>query len=110
MIERLGYIITENNYIISLLSFDREKGEIVYLGYPLELTKKELAIFFAIVDSGKKGITASCLAEKIGSKNPQNENSIAVHVHNINSKAQKIGNRNIILEKRRVGYLLTDKL
>ena len=99
-------IISDNSSPIELIDIDREEGTVNYLGYLLDLTKSEYAIFIAIFDCGGQGIAAKQISEESGKAKPMNEGDIAVHIHNINQKSQNIGLRNLILQKRGEGYFI----
>jgi len=89
-----------------LLLIDREAETVIYLGYPLMLTKREFTVLNLIIDH-KEGISSQELLTAISPKKNIGIGNIAVQVFNINKKAKKIGGRNIIIERRSDGYMLT---
>lgn len=95
----------ENDFLI----IDRENEAVVYLGYPLKLTKREFTVLNLIIDH-KEGISSQELLTAISPKENIGIGNIAVQVFNINKKARKIGGRNIIIERRADGYMLTPNL
>jgi len=92
-----------------LLLIDKESETVIYLGYPLKLTKREFAILNLIIDH-KEGIFSQELLAFISPKKNIGIGNIAVQVFNINKKAKKIGGRNIIIERRADGYMLAQNL
>ncbi len=92
-----------------LLIIDKESETVIYLGYPLKLTKREFAVLNLIIDH-KEGISSQELLAFISPKKNIGIGNIAVQVFNINKKAKKIGGRNIIIERRADGYMLAQNL
>ena len=92
-----------------LLLIDKEAETVIYLGYPLKLTKREFAVLKFIADH-KEGISSQELLTAISPKKNIGIGNIAVQVFNVNKKAKKIGGRNIITERRADGYMLTPNL
>ncbi|MBR4032179.1 MAG: hypothetical protein IKJ07_05530 [Clostridia bacterium] len=92
-----------------LLIIDKESETVIYLGYPLKLTKREFAILNLIIDH-KEGISSQELLASISPNKNIGIGNIAVQVFNINKKAKKIGGRNIIIERRADGYMLAQNL
>lgn len=92
-----------------LLNIDIESETVIYLGYPLKLTKREFTVLKIIVDN-KDGISSQDLLIAISPNKNIGIGNIAVQVFNINKKAKKIGGRNIIIERRTGGYMLTQDI
>ena len=92
-----------------LLIIDREAESVVYLGYPLRLTKREFAVLKIIVDC-KDGISSQDILAELSPKRDIKRGNVAVQVFNINKKAKMIGGRSIIVERRADGYMLTEEL
>ncbi len=88
---------------------DRETATVIYLGYPMKLTKREFTVLNLIIDH-EEGISSQELLTAISPKKNIGIGNIAVQVFNINKKAKKIGGRNIIIERRADGYMLTPNL
>jgi DNA-binding response OmpR family regulator len=92
-----------------LLVIDKVSESIIYLGYPLKLTKREFTVLDLIIDH-KDGISSRDLLAAISPKKNIGIGNIAVQVFNINKKAKEIGGRNIIVESRADGYMLVADL
>ncbi|MBE6684760.1 MAG: hypothetical protein E7592_03830 [Ruminococcaceae bacterium] len=92
-----------------LLLIDKATETVIYLGYPLKLTKREFAVFNLIADH-KDGISSRELLSAISPNKDIGLGNVSVQVFNINKKAKKIGGRNVIVECRPDGYMLTKDL
>ena len=68
-----------------VLIIDRESETVVYLGYPLNLTKREFTVLNLIIDH-KEGISSQELLAFISPKKNIGIGNIAVQVFNINKK------------------------
>ena len=91
------------------LQIDKENDSVIYLGYPLKLTRRELKVLNLIADS-EGGISSQELLAALSTKKSIGIGNVAVQVFNINQKAKKIGGRSIIVERRTEGYMLAEYL
>lgn len=84
---------------------DNERGYAVLLGYIMNLTKSEFAILKYI--SERDGYVSSQeIGEKVVEGRVLTVESVAVHVCNVNKKANKICGRNLISFQRFKGYCI----
>ena len=77
------------------LSVDEEEREVYYLGYRLALTKSEMRLLCAILNSGD-GIEKSEFCD-VASVRRGSDGAMKTHICNINKKAVAIGGRKLIL-------------
>ena len=84
-------------YGYKYLSVDDEAQEVYYLGYPLDLTKRELLILCAILKK-EAGIEKNEFCDIVASRRGS-EKTLKTHICNINKKAEEIGGRKLILNE-----------
>lgn len=95
-------------YSYSRLYVGNSRTEVIYLGYPLELTKKEYFILYTLLENVSKPLSAKELI-KITNTTMTKKN-VVYHVSSINRKAKKIGKRKIIHNRSKIGYFLNEEM
>ena len=96
---------------MDFLHIDRDGGKVFYLGYHLELSKREFTILARIAEKSDEVLGTRELYEELfaGEKEMILKN-ITVHIFNINRKAREIGGRTLIEFSRAGGYKISDTL
>ena len=96
---------------MDFLHIDRDAGKVFYLGYQLELSKREFTILARIAEKSDEVLGTRELYEELfaGEKEMILKN-ITVHIFNINRKAREIGGRTLIEFSRAGGYKISDTL
>ena len=84
------------------LTVGQTRDEVVYLGYPLRLSKTEYAMLARICQAGT-WLSREALADCCPGKNPV---AVPIHIAALNRKADAIGGRPLIETGRGKGYRL----
>ena len=95
-------------YPFSKLYIGNNIDEVVYLGYPLNLTKKEYLILLALVENYPKTLNSNDLIDLIDKS--MSSHNVSYHISSINKKAKIIGNRKLIKNKSKIGYFLNEEM
>ena len=90
------------------LCLSPENEIVIYLGYPLKLTKIEFNILKAIMKNPQKPIFIEQISD-FGALDYNKEN-VVYHISKINSKSKVIGNRILIKNIAKKGYFLNEKM
>jgi two-component system, OmpR family, response regulator QseB len=85
------------------LAFDRHTREVTLYGKPVELSRRELSLLQALLDSGKRILSAGQVKDNLyGMEEFVESNAINVHIHHLR---RKLG-PNIVETVRGLGYRL----
>ena len=96
---------------MKLLRINKDKGEVLYLGYRLALSQKELLILSRIADKGDEVLgTRELYDELFSNEKGVILKNITVHICNINRKAREIGGRTLIEYSSTGGYKISETL
>ncbi len=89
-----------------LLDFDRKEKKVYYIGYNMKLTRAEYDILYYLDENEEA--SAQELVSGLSRDREIGIGNIAVHVCNINKKANVIGGRNIIECDYKKGYRIAE--
>lgn len=89
---------------------DKDSSSVYYLGYKLNLSDNEFKIFCSIAHSSQEYISAEKILRECFPNKCKTTGNVAVHVCNINRKAQVIGGRRLIVSKYKSGYRLNREM
>lgn len=92
-----------------LLSVDKNKKYVVFLGYMMDLTESEFSVLSTLYYCNEYMKAADIVKKAFAEKNIT-EGNIAVHICNINKKAMEIGGRKLIECRRFKGYKISDTI
>ncbi len=81
-----------------------DKKSVLLLGYRIELTETEYRILASMAEANGANVSRSRLSQMVSAS----EESLAVHIVNINKKAYPITGRKLICSRRNQGYFLTE--
>ncbi len=95
-------------YSYSRLYVGNSRAEVLYLGYPLDLTKKEYLILYTLLENAPKHLSAKELIAITDTS--MTEKNVVYHVSSINRKAKSIGKRKIIQNRSKKGYFLNEEM
>ncbi len=90
------------------LFLGQTRKEVIYLGYALEVTKREYDILRLLLDEQSHALTPEQIAALLGGN--VTEKNIAYHIFNLNKKSKSLGNREIIKNKAKIGYFLNEEM
>lgn len=77
-------------------------GNITLLGYPVDFSDRQADILYHIAEQYPQSVSVSSIAKAIG----VTENSVPVHINDINKKAAAITGRRLVVAKRGQGYTI----
>jgi DNA-binding response OmpR family regulator len=90
-----------------LLKISTTETAAFLLGYPLRLTKSEYKILLLLASYPEKAFQSADIVRLAFPFSPDvSKNHLAVHVCNINKKAEKISGRKLIVNPHKNGYTL----
>lgn len=92
-----------------LLRISEDDGEIIYLGYSLNLTVTERRLLLFLIES-RDGMSSRELCSSLGLYPETSRNAVSVHVYNINNKAKRIGGRRLITDAVTDNYRINEYL
>lgn len=90
-----GYSVGNSGFEYNDVLFAR-RGEVLFMGYELKLTAAERAILHFLVNESDRDVAVDEITETCLGDTHLKESNAATHVSQINSKARKIGGRNMI--------------
>ncbi len=80
-----------------------ERGKLLLLGCPLDLTPRELGILRSVIRHYPNAVSVNSICgECLG----LGAGSVPVHINSINKKSALIGGRRLVISQRKVGYIL----
>ena len=91
------------------LSLGDDEKSIILIGYRVSLTRHEYGIVKLLCDSSE-GVSAESIIENCFKNKDSTVGNVAVHVYNINKKAQPITGRRLVVGDRKQGYKIAENI